>query len=134
MKHLRIHTRDPRPHLLLIDRLSFRIDRSLPFPSAYRTGWRSSWWRLREWTAPLLSRSRLWLREQLRIFAYSSVSSSWLLDQSAKKRKTQMPHADGSKPSAQDLLLCAKHLFVAAMVAWVHPGPAAKRELIDLRP
>ena len=33
-----------------------------------------------------------------------------------------MPHADGSKPSAQDLLLCAKHLFVAAMVAWVHPG------------
>ena len=38
MKHLRIHTRDPRPHLLLIDRLSFRIDRSLPFPSAYRTG------------------------------------------------------------------------------------------------
>ena len=27
-------------------------------------------------------------------------------------------------PSAQDLLLCAKHLFVAAMVAWVHPGPA----------
>ena len=28
-------------------------------------------------------------------------------------------------PSAQDLLLCAKHLFVAAMVAWVHPGPAA---------
>jgi CTP:molybdopterin cytidylyltransferase MocA len=23
----------------------------------------------------------------------------------------------------QDLLLCAKHLFVAAMVAWVHPGP-----------
>ena len=57
-----------------------------------------------------------------------------LLDQSAKKRKTQMPHADGSKPSAQDLLLCAKHLFVAAMVAWVHPGPAAKRELIDLRP
>jgi hypothetical protein len=28
-------------------------------------------------------------------------------------------------PSAQDLLLCAKHLFVAAMVDWVHPGPAA---------
>jgi hypothetical protein len=22
----------------------------------------------------------------------------------------------------QDLLLCAKHLFVAAIVAWVHPG------------
>ena len=29
-------------------------------------------------------------------------------------------------PSAQDLLLCAKHLFVAAMVAWVHPGPDGK--------
>jgi hypothetical protein len=28
-------------------------------------------------------------------------------------------------PSAQDLLLCAKHLFVAAMVAWVRPEPAA---------
>ena len=27
-------------------------------------------------------------------------------------------------PTVQDLLLCAKHLFVAAMVAWVHPGPA----------
>ena len=28
-----------------------------------------------------------------------------------------------SRPApAQDLLLCAKHLFVAAMVAWVHPG------------
>ena len=25
-------------------------------------------------------------------------------------------------PSAQDWLLFAKHLFVAAMVAWVHPG------------
>jgi hypothetical protein len=25
-------------------------------------------------------------------------------------------------PSAQDWLLCARHLFVAAMVAWVHPG------------
>jgi hypothetical protein len=24
----------------------------------------------------------------------------------------------------QDLLLCAKHLFVGAMVAWVHPGSA----------
>src|SRR5262245_24470602 len=23
------------------------------------------------------------------------------------------------------LLLCAKHLFVAALVSWVHPGPAA---------
>jgi hypothetical protein len=32
-------------------------------------------------------------------------------------------------PSAQDLLLCAKHLFVAAMVAWVHPGPAANRQI-----
>jgi hypothetical protein len=32
-------------------------------------------------------------------------------------------------PSAQDLLLCAKHLFVAAMVAWVHPGPAAYRQI-----
>jgi Tfp pilus assembly protein PilZ len=31
-------------------------------------------------------------------------------------------------PSAQDLLLCAKHLFVAAMVAWVHPGPAGNRQ------
>ena len=29
-------------------------------------------------------------------------------------------------PSAQDLLHCTKHLFVAAMVAWVHPGPAGK--------
>ena len=28
-----------------------------------------------------------------------------------------------SRPSpVQDLLLCAKHLFVAAMVDWVHPG------------
>ena len=32
-------------------------------------------------------------------------------------------------PSAQDLLLCAEHLFVAAMVAWVHPGPAANRQI-----
>ena len=32
-------------------------------------------------------------------------------------------------PSAQDLLLCAKHLFVAAMVAWVHPGPDAKWQI-----
>jgi len=29
----------------------------------------------------------------------------------------------------QDLLLCAKHLFVAAMVAWVHPGPATNRQI-----
>jgi hypothetical protein len=28
-----------------------------------------------------------------------------------------------------DLLRCAKHLFVAAMVAWVHPGPAASRQI-----
>jgi hypothetical protein len=30
----------------------------------------------------------------------------------------------------QDLLRCAKHLFVAAMVAWVHPGllPIGKSE------
>jgi hypothetical protein len=28
----------------------------------------------------------------------------------------------------QGLLLCAKHLFVAAMVAWVHPGlPGTRR-------
>ena len=27
--------------------------------------------------------------------------------------------------NVRDLLLCAKHLFVAATVAWVHPGPAA---------
>jgi hypothetical protein len=27
-----------------------------------------------------------------------------------------------ARPSVQDLLLCAKHLFVAAMVAGVHPG------------
>ena len=29
----------------------------------------------------------------------------------------------------QELLLCAKHLFVAAMVAWVHSGPAANRQI-----
>src|SRR5262245_7351295 len=34
-----------------------------------------------------------------------------------------------AQPSAQDLLLCAKHLFVAAMVAWVHPGPAGNRQI-----
>jgi hypothetical protein len=28
-------------------------------------------------------------------------------------------------PLVLDLLLCAKHLFVAAMVAWVRPEPAA---------
>ena len=34
-------------------------------------------------------------------------------------------HIDFSRPaSTQDLLLCAKHLFVAAMVAWFRPGPA----------
>jgi hypothetical protein len=27
-------------------------------------------------------------------------------------------------PLVRDLLLCAKHLFVAAMMVWVHPGPA----------
>ena len=32
-------------------------------------------------------------------------------------------------PPVQDLLLCAKHLFVAAMVAWVHPGPAGNRQI-----
>ena len=28
-------------------------------------------------------------------------------------------------PLVLDLLFCAKHLFVAAMVAWVRPEPAA---------
>jgi hypothetical protein len=32
----------------------------------------------------------------------------------------------------QDLLLCAKHLFVAAMMAWVHPGPAANRQIQNM--
>ena len=34
------------------------------------------------------------------------------------------------QPPMQDLLRCAKHLFVAAMVAWVHPGlpPIGKSE------
>ena len=30
--------------------------------------------------------------------------------------------------SLAQLLLCAKHLFVAAMMAGVHPGPAANRQ------
>jgi hypothetical protein len=32
-------------------------------------------------------------------------------------------------PPEQDLLLCARYLFVAAMVAWVHPGPATNRQI-----
>ena len=35
-------------------------------------------------------------------------------------------------PPPKDLLLCAKHLFVAAMVAWVHPGPAGDRQISGL--
>jgi len=31
-------------------------------------------------------------------------------------------HCLVDKPPVQDLLLCAKHLFVTAMVAWVHLG------------
>ena len=34
------------------------------------------------------------------------------------------------QPPMQDLLRCAKHLFVAAMVAWVQPGlpPSANQK------
>ena len=38
-----------------------------------------------------------------------------------------LAQSNKSCPRAQDLLLCAKNLFVAAMVAWVHPGPTANR-------
>ncbi len=33
------------------------------------------------------------------------------------------------QPPVQDLLRCAKHLFVGARVAWVHLGPATNRQI-----
>ena len=37
--------------------------------------------------------------------------------------------SSSSQSPVQDLLRCAKHLFVGAMVAWVHLGPATNRQI-----
>jgi len=36
-------------------------------------------------------------------------------------------------PCPEDLLLCAKHLFVAAMMAWVHPRAARNKSCAEGR-